>query len=345
MAGKTEQMTGEFASVRWSKKDGSWMIGQLKDGTSIVGAAKSEMLIPNVTYDFGGTWETHPSYGIQFKFTSFVAQQPITDGAVMAYLSRFLFGSGAKIGPAAVRKLLAAVGAEKCLATLKGDLDTVVQVCGISKENAKIAADLLIDIEKFENVRMKLVELFQGRGFSQQLIECCIKDFGVAAVQRITRDPFTMLVRRYPSAGFARTDQLYRDLGLNEERLKRQTICVWHLLQQADGSVWIDLDYASGELRRMISARVNPKKAIQLGIRAKWLGKYKDANGKWWISERDEMWNELNVVSLLKDLQRGYSDRTTTDGSGDDGEESGGSVHRTTGQRQDNNLESLVESH
>lgn len=301
MAGET-QITGEYGSHRYAKPDGSWLIATLKSGVSIVGSAASSAFIPGVEYTFQGRWEDHKTYGKQFKFTTFIAKAPVTDSSVMSYLSRYLFGSGTNIGPVKARQILAEVGAEKCLATLKSNPKRVSEITGVKLEDAQRAADMLIEIEQFEATRMQLVNLMQGRGFTQQCIDAAIKDFGVCAAERIKRDPFTMLVRRYPSAGFARCEQLYRDLGLPEHRLKRQTICLWHQVQQANGSVWINAEHAVGELKRLISARVNPKKAIELGLRAKWLSK-KRVDGVLWIAVREDAVNEWQLSELIPALR------------------------------------------
>lgn len=304
IASTTEELTGTFHNTRFSKPDGSWIIAGLKDGTSIVGSAAAEAFIPGIEYTFSGRWEDNKTFGRQFKFQTFIAKAPVTNDSVMSYLSRYLFGSGSNIGPVKIRKLLAEVGPERCLATLKGDTPAVCRITGVKQEDAESAAELLIGIERFESTRMQLVQLFQGRGFTQQVIDQAITDFGVCAVDRIRRDPFTMLVRRYPSAGFLRCDQLYRDLGLPEHRLKRQTICLWNQIQQASGSVWISADHAVGELKRLISSSANPAKAIELGVRAKWLARRR-RDGALWLAEREDAINEWRLSQLVPQLVRG----------------------------------------
>ena len=309
---KAEEYTGIFQRIVWQKDDGSFLIAVLQDGTSIIGSASGGSFIQGVEYLFSGRWENHNSYGKQFRFTSFVANQPRTDGAIQAYLTKYLFGKGTQIGPVKVRKLLAEVGAEKCLNVLKTDPKTVCRITGVSMENAKRAADMLIEVEIFETTRMQLVNLFQGRGFSMQCIDKAIEDFGVCAMDRIRRDPFTMLVRKYPSAGFLRCDQLYTDLGLPQHRLKRQTICLWHQIQKASGSVWISAEKAATELGRMVSSSVNPKKAIRLGLRAKLLS-VKKHGGELWLADSTDAIAEAQTRNISLTLRNGYRDDGSID--------------------------------
>jgi exodeoxyribonuclease V alpha subunit len=299
-----EEIDGEFDRIVWAADDNSFLIARLKNGLSIVGSCDPSTFVRGMEYRFSGRWEEHRQYGQQFRFQTVIAKEPVTAQAVTAYLRKFLYDTGCGIGAVKGNKLIAELGAKNCIAVIKAQPERVAEITGVTIENAKNAAKQLIAVEKFENTRMQLVALLEGRGFSQKCIEMAIQDFGVVAAERIRRDPFTLLVRKYPSAGFLRCDQLYRDLGLPEFRLKRQVICLWHLINQASGSVWIDADFAVGELRRLISSHADPKRAIVLGTRAKWLSTKRDKSKKLWIAERQDANNEFSITETLKELQR-----------------------------------------
>ena len=307
MSRNSQTLKGVFGGVRWASDDGNFLIGTLEDGTTIKGSASRESLIHGVEYDFSGSWQNHPSYGRQFQFDAFVAQQPRTPDAVMAYLSKHLFGCGAGIGYTKARQLLAAVGPDRCLDVLKRDQKTVMQVCSVDKDKADLASRKLIEVEEFEAVAVQLADLFKGRGFQQKVTELLIKKYGVAACEKVKRDPFTMLVQKMPSAGFARCDQLYPALGLPKDRMKRQVICIQYLLRQADGSTWLSLDQVREELNRMISSDVNPVRAIKIGVRAKRLTLITDSDGKRWIGEAQDATDEYGIFHLVGDLVDGDS--------------------------------------
>jgi exodeoxyribonuclease V alpha subunit len=299
-ASSVQEIQGEFQSVRWSNPDGSFLIANLADGTSILGPAKPASFIRGVEYRFSGRWEDNDKFGKQFRFILYTEREPVTADSVMAYLRKNLFGFGSGIGEAKGRILIAKYGPESVLSAIKSDPGSISGIANISYEQAVKASEILIAIEQFESTRVQLAVLFQGRGFTQPCIDRAIEDFGVCAADRIRRDPYTMLVRKYPSAGFLRCDKLYMDLGLPENKLKRQVICFWYLLNQADGSVWINAREAIGELNRLISSRTNPKKAIRLGVRAKWLVTKRDNDGVLWIAERAEAMNERKVLECVK---------------------------------------------
>ena len=112
-----------------------------------------------------------------------------------------------------------------------------------------------------------------------------------------------MLIRRYPSAGFLRCDELYKSRGHNPRRLKRQAVCLWYLLQQADGSTWLSVKEAIKELRRLVGSDIKPKKAIELARRAKLIN-VKTLAGQKWLAMKDDAINErliFNYTTKLRD--------------------------------------------
>jgi len=298
---QAEELRGTFNMVRWAKEDGSWLIASLSEGQTVVGPAGRESFIRGCEYIFAGYWEDS-SYGRQFKFTTFAAQQPVTSDSVKAYLRRYVFGSNAGIGEVTAGKLIARFGAADVLEVIRSEPQKAAEFAKIPLEKMEIASQILRDAEKFETTRMQLTALLEGRGFSQKLIDDAIKEFGVLAAERIRRDPFTLLVRGFHSAGFLRCEQLYRDLGLPLHRLKRQMICLWHLIQKADGSTWIDAEFAVGEMARLVSSKIDPKGAIRLGMRAKWLSTKRDEDHRLWIAETQEAIAEAIVARRVGEI-------------------------------------------
>jgi len=299
--GNTTEYSGVFMQCRWANDEGTYCVGVMASGTVIVGAAGRDTFIPSVEYRFSGYWEDHENHGKQFHFLTYVAQKPKTAASLIAYLSKIIFGK-CGIGRAGLQKIIARVGPERTLPTLKADPETVVQLTGISPEQAKLCGDLVTQAEAFEDTAIELNQLLEGRGFGSNVIKSAIEDFGVCAADKIRRDPFTMLIRKYPSAGFLRCDQLYRDLGLPLHKLKRQTVCLWYQLQQADGSTWIGVKAAIKELKRLVGSDISPKKAIELGCRAK-LVNQKVVKGEKWLAMKDDAINERLVFNYSTKLR------------------------------------------
>lgn len=299
---RSEELTGVFSNITWSNEEGTFLIARLRSGQTIKGNAKPGSFIEGVEYIFGGNWKSDPRYGDSFFFNSYHAKDPVTPEALRGYLGRHICGTGCGIGTVGVGKLIAAFGADKVLHVMKYEPHNVAALLGLDKQQAEQAASILLSVEKFENTRLQLNQLFEGRGFPQTTIEACIETFGVNAVDAIKRDPFTMLVRGFTGCGFLRVNALYESLNLPLNRLKRQVICMWHLMTEGNGSVWYQADWIGQELSRMVTSSVNFRKAVRLGLRAKWISSHRDAKGELWLAAREHASVEREVKGLLVKL-------------------------------------------
>lgn len=302
---RTEELTGVFNSIRWQNEEGTFLIATLMSGQTVKGNARPGSFIQGVEYVFGGRWESNPRYGDAFIFQTYKSLEPVTADAVRGYLQRHLCGANCGIGMVGVSRLILEFGPDKVLSTIKGKPDVVANLLKLKPEQAKEAQKILLSVEKFENTRLQLNQLFEGRGFPQTTIEACIETFGVNAAEAIRRDPFTMLVRDFPGCGFLRVNALYESLNLPAGRLKRQVICMWHMMHEGNGSVWYDAEWIAQELSRLVSSDVKFRKSLQLGIRAKWLSRRKDAEGKLWLAAREHAAVENDLVSLVSERLKG----------------------------------------
>lgn len=303
---RTEELSGVFESIRWQSADGTFIIATLQSGQSIKGNARPASFIRGCEYVFSGKWMPgQGKFGPTFQFQNYRAKDPVTPEAVSGYLDKHLAGSGAGIGPVGIRKMIAQYGAANVVAIIKTKPKDVAAFLGLTSEKAELASETLRKIEKFENTRMMLTQLFNGRGFPQATIEACIDTFGVNAYDAIKRDPFTMLVRGFHGCGFLRVNALYESLGLPMARLKRQVICLWWLLTEGNGSVWYEAEWCRQELSRMISTDVKFSKAIKMGLRAKWLSSERDDEKKLWLAARSHAACEAELADAIAEFLGG----------------------------------------
>ena len=80
-----------------------------------------------------GIWDTHPSFGQQFKAQTFERARPATAAAMLKYLAS---GAVKGVGPATARRMVEAFG-DKALEIMENDPDRLTQVKGITKEKAQ----------------------------------------------------------------------------------------------------------------------------------------------------------------------------------------------------------------
>lgn len=267
-----EEIVGTFESIRYSKEDSPFMIGLLKDRTVVKGNAyEGRYPTPGLDYRFLGTWESHPRFGRQFRFSSFAMQEPRTREAVIAYILRYTTTCG--LGPTTTARIVDAYGPEKALAVLKWEPERVAkEIKGFSLANAKVAAAQLQSESQFESTLLELTQLLGGRGFTGETFKTLIKKWKTRAPEIVKRDPFKLLVEGIPGAGFGRCDALYADLGLPRDRLKRQMICAWDIIRKdMTGSVWFSAATLERQLQERCGGGINFRKAIELGVRSGWL--------------------------------------------------------------------------
>lgn len=299
MAARTD-LIGVYANTRFRSTDSTFVIGFLEDGTCVKGNAEEGELIPGCPYQFFGAWEEHAKHGRQFKFQQFLKKEPHSRHGLVAYLERY----APNIGPTLAARLYDAFGSE-AVKVLRTQPEQAAAACDrLTIEKAIEASHALKELVALEDTKIELTNLFAGRGFPGALVDACVAKWHILAPAKVRRDPFTLLVNGMTGCGFARCDRLYLDLGLPPDRLKRQVICLWHVINSdMSGNTWIAAHDAMTQLKQHVSgAAVKPKKAVRAGVLSGWLAKRIDAEGKWWLADGQRATNEKYLAERLLDL-------------------------------------------
>ena len=301
MARKPEELTGVFSSVRWRNKEGDFMIGALDDKTCVLGPiSEDNMLLPGIKYRFVGFWIEDDRYGRQFKFQAFIAQEPASRNGVVNYLETFAPG----VGMATAHRLCDLYGADRAIEVLKTNPEQVARdIRHFKLDKARAASKILCDIEHFQETRVRLMDLFTGRGFPGALIEKCIEKWKVHAPDLVKRDPFRLLVSRLPGCGFLRVDRLYTELGHPPDKMKRQVMACWHVLHSdMSGSVWYSRDDVVRGMSALVSGqRFKPDRAIEIARRAELIVVI-ERDGREWIADADAAVAEQYISEKLMEL-------------------------------------------
>jgi hypothetical protein len=300
-----ETHIGVFDRFRWrsAEIEEPYIIGILEDKTVVQGPAEGGDLVPGISYEFYGQWKEHETHGRSFKFTLFTVKVPHSRHGVIMYLQKYATG----VGQVVAARLWDEFG-EDAVKKLRTEPDVVAATPSISRwfsrERARMAAAELSRISDLEDTKIGLTNLFAGRGFPTVLVEECVDKWKVQAPNRITHDPFTLLVTGLSGCGFARCDKLYTDLGLPQDRLKRQVICLWHVLHaDRSGNTWVRADIAVERLGQLVSgAKLQKKKAVKMGLRSGWIAKRRDGEGVLWLAEGERARDEAFVAERLKQL-------------------------------------------
>lgn len=320
-----ELLTGVFQRERWrpdinEQPDNDFVIAALESGEVVLGDASRGDLIPGLTYRFFGQWEEKVYRGRkekQFRFRQYTKAEPHSRFGLVKYLERYAKG----IGPTIAGRLFDQFGSEAVKVLRENPKLAADSIDKLKLEVAVEAGDQLRQLGELEDVKIELMNLFAGRGFSHHLPRLAVKQWGILAPSRISRDPFCLLVAGLPSCNFARCDRLYQDLGMPLNRLKRLMLCVWHGLRtDTAGHTWHEAKKVVERLRQQATVadegvdglagssgrmkRNQVMRALELGIRSGWLAMDR-RDGGLWLAEgekaRDELRLALRVLNLCSD--------------------------------------------
>ena len=294
-----EELVGTYESTRYHNEDQNFLVGFLESGETICGPA-DERLEPGMTYRFFGLWK-ESKYGRQFQFKVFTTHEPLNREGVVNYLEKMLRGTG--IGKVAAAKIWDRYGSDS-VRVLRTQPNVVAEALGIAVEKCHKAADRLTEHARTENSLVEVMGLFAGRGFPMSTAKEIIGRWGSKAPGIIRQDPYRLMTARFPGCGFARCDGLYLSLGLDPAKLKRQTICMtYEMSRGGNGDTWYAVESVVEDLRKKIAwAELDPKRAIRLGKRARWISTRRDEEGRLWLSPTTHATAEQSVAEIVAEL-------------------------------------------
>jgi exodeoxyribonuclease V alpha subunit len=313
-------ITGEFLRIFRSFEDGEpdtdsysrTVIGTMKpkewpvglDPTfngelTVKGRDDDCMLVPGMPYKFVGKWTDYRGQK-QFTWDAYIQSEPLSRIGTVTYLRKYCPGVGNTIAS----RMWDIYGPDATMILRTDPVRVANEIKGLKLVDAKESACALTILQRDEEVRIELYTLFDGRGFTAQMIEKCIEKYGALAATRIKRDPFCLLVDRMPSAGFARCDALYQSLGLSPTKLKRAMLYAWYMIDKdTNGHTWFSRQQVFVMMRQNVGgmSQTRLEKAIKLGIRSGWLIEHVDESGKTWITKDEYGRQEKMLAEFVVD--------------------------------------------
>ena len=293
------ELTGDFAGTNYSKPsdNGVWLVGRLASGDVVTGES-AERLVPGAAYRFVGKWESS-RYGKQFKFEHVAEAEPISRQAIVSFLTRYCGKVGMTLNRA--HRCFEEHGSD-CIRMLREHPEGVRAISSVDEENRVKITSILATEKRFMQVKIELALLLEGKGFSKNTIDECVKKWGIRASGIVKGDPFKMMTGKIKGAGFKRCDNLYLSLGHPADGMKRQVLCAWDFINRSNGDTWVQQAEVSQAVRSAVaSADVNPKQAIKIGVRARMLAA-KDVDGIRWLSTGRRADAERSLAETAKTL-------------------------------------------
>ena len=301
---------------------------ELEDEVACVGTLY--LINPGEYIVFNGDFNVHPTYGLQFKVTSYEETMPEDIDSVERYL-----GSGAikGVGPALAARIVRYFG-EDTMRILEEEPDELAKVKGISKRMAMEISD-----ELAEKKDMRRAMIFLGdHGIGMSLAVKIYKQYGERLYAILQENPYR-LADDIEGVGFRTADEIARKTGIEANSPFRiqsgilytlsQAMAVGHtyvpkdlLLEKASGILGVDLvdfDDILGEMavnRKIMVRDVRDEKAVYLtqlyNTELYVARKLNDLNTKIFLNERKfgialeaiERKEKIELDALQKDAVR-----------------------------------------
>lgn len=223
-----ETIRGEVASVKLLK-DG-WGRATLRAGsddsasTTVMGTVLG--IDTGTTVECKGRWDTHPTYGKQFKASSIVTIVPSDASGAIAWLSTKL----PKLGRKRATEIVSRYGIPALWDILDEDCERLAEVPGITLEGSRAIGE---EYRRVKSDRAEMVTL-RGWGLTESQITKAREKWGKDVILNLQQDPFA-LCREVHGFGFARADEVARKMGTPTTHPGRIRACLMHMLSEAEG--------------------------------------------------------------------------------------------------------------
>lgn len=161
-----------------------------------------------------GVWTTHPSYGEQFKITSFEKLEPSGEAEILNYLASGVIRG---IRESTAKKIVDTFGADT-LNILKDTPERLSEIKGISLKKAIEVGEAYRDIQSKESLILFLHKYGISTSFAIKIYD----RFGDSAVDSIRVNPY-ILCDNFRGISFKTADTIAKSIGIsenNENRIK-----------------------------------------------------------------------------------------------------------------------------
>ena len=293
------ELLATVSRIVFAGDDGETAIFKTVAGDTVVCEGGAGSIVEGGTYRLLGSYREDPKFGRQFKAQAFLQDAGHDKTGVVKYLVTHCKGIGQRIA----ERLWDAFGSA-AVRTVREFPEQVTFKGFLNEQDATAASEQLERLAAYEGTTIDLHSLFHGRGLGSTCISACLDAWGIAAAEKVRRNPFSLLIRKMPRAGFATTDRLYLDLGGRPDALKRQALAGWHALREgSDGSTWHPYSaFAAGIVKQVGASQADLPRACSLAQRARLITDSLTCGVAGWVADPKQAANERGLAAAIKRL-------------------------------------------
>jgi len=245
---KEEEVSGTVEVLHMAKS--GFSAGKLYSGGRRISFSVKGLVRQGYPVTLRGQWETHPTYGRQFKATQVVATMPADTEGVRSWLEAYAHG----IGPVKARQAVNTFGVD------------LMRLC--AEDPGQVAIELKLPIEFVNRIAKLWSECSSqtntlagllGKGLTQAEAESLYEKYQGSAVTVIEDDPYSIL-GEVPGFGWARVDSLGNRVGIKPTDPRRMVAAVVEVVRESfgDGSTAVKTCDVLGGAADFLGGSIEP---------------------------------------------------------------------------------------
>ena len=221
----SERLRGQVETVTYYNEGNDYAILKVRvyghpNFVTVVGNIASPT--PGEILTMSGEWVMHPSFGEQFKVSTYSCAVPATVAGITKYLgSGLILG----IGPKMAKRIVEVFG-EKTLDIIDESVERLLEVEGIGKHRVDMIAKAWAEQREIRSVMVFL----QSNGVSSTYATKIYKRYGNDAIKIVRENPYRLAYDIW-GIGFLTADKIAQNLGFERNSLERAAAGLMYTLQ------------------------------------------------------------------------------------------------------------------
>lgn len=295
-----EKITGYVEHIVYRNQDNGYtVLNLISEGDEVPCTGIFHVISEGETIEASGEFVSHPTYGEQFKVSSFESKAPEDLVSIERYL-----GSGAikGVGAALAARIVRRFG-EDTFRVIEEEPERLAEVKGISERKAMEIAE---QAEEKRELRQAMIFL-QKYGISLTLAVKIYQTYGMDVYRIIQENPY-QLADDMSGVGFRIADEIARRVGIHTDSDFRIRSGILYVLQQAamEGHTCLPKDMLTARASELLEVEPEyiEKHYMDMSIDRKLV--LKELEGPVFIYASSYYYMEANTAAMLRTLNVSY---------------------------------------